>query len=146
MRIGAQTLVVVADGQRSVFFRNSGGVGGVTLEPLHSMAMHNAANHEISTARAGQSRVAVNNQRSSFEQVDWHQVNENEFLKGASRTIEDLIDQHDFHEVVLVAAPTALGALRSEMSPKVSAIVKTQIAKDYTKTPIKQLEALLQKL
>lgn len=146
MRIGKQTLVVVADGQRCVFLAKADGAGGVNLVPLRGISMYNQASHEIGTARAGQSRVSVNNQRSSFEQVDWHQVNENEFLKGVCSTMDDLVHEHKFDDIILVAEPTALGTLRATMSPQTSAAVRTEIAKDYTKTPIKQLEALLQKL
>ena len=146
MKVGKQTLVVTADGQNVLFYKNAGTASLVSLELIHQMGLHNAMTQELGTGRPGQSRVAVNGQRSSFEQVDFHQQNETAFLKGATHMMAETVAEHGFTEIVLIAEPTALGVLRAELPDATMSLVTTEIAKDYTKTSGPELSALLQKL
>jgi protein required for attachment to host cells len=146
MRISKNTLVVAADGQNAFFYRNVGVGGVVSLELLHHMGLNNSMTQDLGTGRPGQSRVSVNGQRSSFEQVDFHQRNETDFLKGAAKVMSQTVAEHRFTEIVLIAEPTALGVLRVEVSPSTMSLVKTQIDKDYTKMSEPELSAILQAL
>jgi len=49
----------------------------------------------------------------------------------------------DFEALVLIAEPRALGVLRDVMTAGTLSKATTQIDKDYTKTPIPELEAVL---
>lgn len=78
---------------------------------------------------------------ASYEHDDKHQANEKAFLEGIAGMADQLMA--GFEGLVLVAEPRALGVLRDVLSSVVLSKTTTQIDKDYTKTPIPELEALL---
>lgn len=141
MRIGQNSLLLVADGQNATFFKNTATGETISLEPVHSMGLFNEADRDISDDRPGHTQVGMTERRTSYEHRDKHQANETEFLKGVATMSETLMADYD--ELVLVAEPQALGVLRQVMSAAAMAKVTTQIHKDYTKTALPELEALL---
>ena len=141
MRIGSKTLVLIADGQNATFFKNSAAGETITFEPVHSMGLFNEADRELSDDRPGHTQVGMTERRTSYEHRDKHEANETEFLKGVAGVSEKLMDNYD--ELVLIAEPHSLGVLRQVMPAPVMAKVSTQIDKDYTKTAIPELEALI---
>ncbi|MCD8505052.1 MAG: host attachment family protein [Burkholderiaceae bacterium] len=141
MRIGPKTLLLIADGQSATFFRNTASGETISLEPVHSMGLFNEADRELSDDRPGHTQVGMTERRTAYEHRDKHKANETDFLKGVA-TISDTL-MAKFDELVLVAEPQALGVLRQVMQQAVMAKVTTQIGKDYTKTAMPELEALL---
>lgn len=144
MHISHDTLVLVADGQNATFFKNIASGQTITLETVHSMGLVNEADRDISDDRPGHTRVGMSERRTSYEHDDKHQANEVAFLEGVARMAEQLFG--DFESLVLIAEPRALGVLRGVLAPTVLAKATTQIDKDYTKTPIPELEALLRQM
>lgn len=144
MRIGSKTLLLVADGQNATFFRNSAGGETISLEPVHSMGLFNEADRELSDDRPGHTHVGMTERRTSYEHRDKHEANETEFLKGVAAMSDSLMSDYD--ELVLAAEPHALGVLRKVLPDSLMAKVKTQIDKDYTKTAMPELEALLRQM
>lgn len=143
MRIQKNTLVLVADGQHATFFRNTATGEAVNLETLHTMGLFNEADRNLSADRPGHASVGMSERRTSYEQRDLHQANETNFLKGVSGLVDGMMKEHNLTQLLLVAEPTALGVLRKTLSPQVLAAVVEEVGKDYTKTAIPELEALL---
>lgn len=141
MRIESKTLVLIADGQNATFFKNTASGQTITLEPVHSMGLFNEADRDLSDDRPGHAHVGMTERRTSYEQRDKHEANETEFLKGVAAMSQTLMS--DYEQLVLVAEPQALGVLRQVMSAALMAKVTRQIDKDYTKTAMPELEALL---
>lgn len=141
MRIGSKTLLLVADGQNATFFRNTATGETIALDPVHTMGLYNEADRDLSADRPGHAHVGMTERRTSYEQADKHQANETEFLKGVAAMADELMAGRG--ELVLVAEPRALGVLRDVLSNEVMSKVSTQIDKDYTKTAMPELEALL---
>jgi len=141
MRINETTLVLVADGQNATFFKNTASGQTITLTEVHSMGLVNEADRDISDDRPGHAHVGMSERRTSYEHNDKHQANETAFLEGVAAMADKLMAQFD--ALVLIAEPRALGVLRQVMAPAVLSKAVTQMDKDYTKTPIPELEALL---
>lgn len=144
MQIGPKTLVLVADGQNATYFRNTASGETISLEVVHSMGLFNEADRELSSDRPGHAQVGMTERRTSYEQRDKHEANETEFLKGVLAMSDKLMA--DYQTLVLVAEPQALGTFRKLMSAPLMDKVAAQIPKDYTKTAIPALEALLRQV
>jgi len=144
MRIGSQTLLLVADGENATFFRNTAIGDTITLELVHTMGLFNEADRDLSDDRPGHAHVGMSQRRTSYEQRDKHEANVIDFLKGVASISESLMP--DFTNMILIAAPQSLGVLRDLLPKAVMAKVSTQINKDYTKTAMPELEALLRQI
>lgn len=145
MRLTAQTLLVLADGQKAMFLRNQGHNGQVRLKTLQTFSLENLASHELGWDRPGRaySRYADDSSRSAYESNDPHEQGEIRFLEDLARTIEGVLTADGYERLVLMAPPRALGVLRLALSPAVQERVQETIAKDYLKTPLAELEQIL---
>lgn len=146
MHIDSKTLVLVADGQAATFFRNRTSGEAVALEPLHGMGLNNEANRDLTNDRPGHTQVGMSERRTSYEQNDLHQANETAFLKGMLELAPTIMRDHDLSAVILIAEPRALGVIRAEADRAFMDKVLMQLDKDYTKTAIPELEAILRQL
>jgi len=143
MRIDQQTLVLIADGQRATFLRNSAKGESISLEILHSMAFFNEANRDLNPDRPGHAQVGMTERGTSYEQNDVHQANEVSFLGGVTAAVDGVMTEHGLTKIALIAEPRALGVLRQNMPAAMMGKVISQLDKDYTKTPLPALEAIL---
>jgi len=145
MRIAQHTLVLIADGQRATFLRNSAKESAIRLEMLHNMAFFNEANRDLNTDRPGRTQVGMTERGASYEQTDVHQANEVLFLGGVIAAIDNIMNEHALTSIALIAEPRALGVLRQNLSLATMGKVILQLDKDYTKTPLPALEVILTK-
>lgn len=145
MRLTAQTLLVLADGQKAVFLRNQGHNGQIRLKTLQSFSLDNLASHELGWDRPGRAyaRYGVGSSRSAYESNDPHEQGEIHFLEGLAQAIEGALASDGFEQLVLMAPPRALAVLREALSPAAQGKVTQSIAKDYLKTPLSDLEQIL---
>jgi protein required for attachment to host cells len=143
MRIDQQTLVLIADGQRATFLRNCAKAETISLEILHSMAFFNQANRDLNPDRPGHTKVGMTERGTSYEQTDVHQANEVSFLGGVIAALDGVMNEHSLSKIALIAEPRALGVLREHMPDALMTKVVCDLDKDYTKTPLPELEAIL---
>lgn len=146
MRIKPRTLVVIADGQSAVFFRNDGIDGQIQLAEVRHFSAKTAASHELGRARPGRAHDSFSSSRSAYEQNDPHEQSELNFLSAVADSIEEELKIGAYQDLVLIAPPTALGALRNVISQAVREKVSAEIHKDYTNTPIPDLENILRQI
>ncbi len=145
MRIAQHTMVLIADGQRATFLRNSAKADAIRLEMLHNMAFFNEANRDLNADRPGRTQVGMTERGTSYEQTDVHQANEVLFLSGVIAKIDGIMKEYSLADIVLIAEPHALGVLRQNLPPAAMSKVILQLDKDYTKTPLPALEVILTK-
>ena len=81
--------------------------------------------------------------RSSVEQTDWHDQEEQAFLKTLAERLDAAITRGETKAIVLVAAPRALGMIRHAYSPAVKRALATEIAKDLVNQPVHEIERQL---
>lgn len=145
MKLTAQTLLVLADGQKAMFLRNQGHNGQIRLEKVQTFTLDNLASHELGWDRPGRaySRCANDSRRSAYESSDPHEQGEMRFLEDLARAIDGALASDGYQRVVLMAPPRALGILRQALSPAAQQRVQETVPKDYLKTPMAELEQML---
>jgi len=146
MRIKAHTLLVIADGQSAVFFRNDGINGQIRLAEVRKFSAKTLASHEIGRGRPGRAHDSFSSSRSAYEQNDPHEQSELNFLSAVAGSIEEELKIRPYQDLVLIAPPTALSSLRNAISRAVRAKVSAEIHKDYTNTPAPDLENILRQI
>ncbi len=143
MKLGTGTLLVLADGQKAAFFRNQGYNGQIRLKQLQSFSFENLPSHELGWDRPGRAFARYGSSRSAFEIVDAHEVEEARFLHDIAEAIESELLAGAYNSLVLMAPPKALGLLQEVLRPEIRKKVDLAVPKDYTNTPISDLEEIL---
>ncbi|MBV8742078.1 MAG: host attachment protein, partial [Sinobacteraceae bacterium] len=114
---------MVGDGERAIFFRNSGTPLHPRLTVEKVFEQDNPPTREQGTDRptrgsefsgAG-AAASVGSPRSNIEQTDWHQLNEDRFSKDIAEKLYQLAHANHFQRLVIVAPPKVLGTLRKAM-------------------------------
>src|SRR3546814_11671940 len=79
MRVPHNSFVVVADGEKMLFFRNDGDSDYLKLEVERKRQSENTANRDIKTDSPGRASESAGNGRSAREEADFHQLEEDRF-------------------------------------------------------------------
>lgn len=140
MNIPNGAWVVVCDGRKALIFENRGTPAEIRLEMLEVRAHEDAKTHEQGTDQPGRVRQSVGSARSSVEQTDWHDEAEREFLETLVKRLETSLAAREFEDLVIVAAPRALGVLRAAYSQAVRDALRGEIDKDYVRMPTDEIE------
>lgn len=143
MHIKPDCLIIVADGQNASFLQNQDMGAQVKLNSLHTMTLANEASHNLGTDRPGHTQLGSSTRKASYEQTDLHQVNEHRFLEQVAAKAQQLFTANACKSMALIAEPRALGILRQEVSATLKGVTSLEIARDYTKTALADLEKIL---
>jgi protein required for attachment to host cells len=138
-----ETRVLVCDGRKALFIRNTGPVGKPVFEVEQEMhekgASHTA---DLGADEPGRMGSAFG-PRSSMEGADWHGAAEDAFVRRAVEAFTALCDAHGVREVVLVAPPRALAVVRKAASRSLHDRVVGEIDKDLTKHPVHEIARIV---
>lgn len=143
MRITPDCLIVVADGQNANFLQNRDSGDGLRLGSVYEMTLANEASRALGTDRPGHMQLGASTRKGSYEQADLHQENERRFLKQVAAKAQELFRSGAYRRVALLAEPRALGILRQEIGPVLAGACLLEMARDYTKTALPDLEKVL---
>lgn len=143
MRIHPDCLIIVADGQNAAFLQNQDTGVSIKLGSLHTMTLVNEPSHSLGTDRPGHTQLGASTRKAAYEQTDLHQVNEHRFLEQVAAKAQELFRARDCSSIALIAEPRALGILRQEVGTKLKDVTALEIARDYTKTALPELEKIL---
>jgi len=113
-----KALVLVADGGKAVFFRNTGTGGEVSLREERRATLADFSNDGPSGSQP---------QDSSPKDTD-----EATFAKKLAQSLQTMKASNGFEALVIVADPTTLGQLRSALHKTVEAAVIHSLSKDLT--------------
>lgn len=134
--------VVVADGSKALFLRNSGDEKFPMLEVFREEEQENPPTHEQGAHKPGRMHDG-NQHRSSVADTDWHQLAEDRFAKDLAGILYRQAHRHKYNDLILVAAPSVLGEMRKELHKEVSDKIIAEIAKDLTNHPVDKIEKLV---
>jgi protein required for attachment to host cells len=156
MQIPHDGYVLVADGQKMLFFRNQGDEAYPNLEVVSAAEHKNPRTSDQGTDEPGRGFVAsgtpragnISSQmgashRSGYEQTDWHQLEEDRFAADAADMLKRRALANEFEKLLIVAPPTTLGELRKHYHKEVEARLVGEIAKDLTNHPVDQIEKII---
>lgn len=143
MNIPHNALVAVADGAKFLLFRNQGDDARINLQVAHHSEGSTAQTHEIGTDAPGTSHSSVGPGRSSMENPDYQQQNEDRFAGDAVELLNKLALENWYDHLVIVAAPKALGAMRPKYHKQLEAKLLAEIAKELAHAPTPDIEKAL---
>jgi protein required for attachment to host cells len=136
-------LVLVGDGSRAMFLRNTGTIANVELVVEREFGIDNPPTREQGTDRPGRMHGSDGVSRSAIEPTDWHQRAEQQFAARIADDLYKLGHAQDFSALVVVAPPRMLGDLRAVLHEEVKQRIVAEVAKDLTGHPLPEIRRLL---
>lgn len=143
MTIPNQALVLVTDGRKLLFLRNHGDESRIDLRTEAHDERTDQSNSELKTDAPGTSFQSFSSSRSSYEETDFHQQEEDRWVKDAADELKKRALRNDFDALVIIAPPKALGVLRKDLHKEVERRVVATYNKEMTDRPIPDIEDLL---
>jgi len=155
MRIPNNGVVLVADGRKSLFFRNEGDADfpNLVVEDKTERREDYLERTTDSPGRAftaagtprsgGVLRPGANN-RSAYEEADPRQVAEDRFAAELAEMLRTRVLDGDFDALVVVAPAGTLDELRRHYHVEVVKRLVGEVTKDLTGMPVTEIEKVLQ--
>jgi protein required for attachment to host cells len=133
------TWILIADGARGRLFANRGPGKGLELLDENLDADHRAT-HDIVDDRLGRTYESAGESRHAISpRHDPHRELKRDFAVRLAKMLDQRWMEHAYDRLVLVAPPSALGDLREALSDHVRGLVRAELDKDLTKTPVAEL-------
>ena len=130
------TLVLVGDGRKALFLRNTGAQLNIQLEVERRLLHATPATHEMGTDRPGRTVSGPGGVRSAMEQTDWHHLEEDRFVDTIAAVLAREAAADPDLKIAIVLPPKLLGHLRAGMSAALRKHVIAEIPKDLMHHPI----------
>jgi protein required for attachment to host cells len=143
MALPHNALVLVADGRKMLFFRNHGDENQIDLRTEAHDARQDRKDRDYKTDAPGTQGQRWGDGRPTMDEVDWHQLEEDRWIKDAAEELERRALKGDFDALAIVAPPKALGVLRKSLHKEVEKRVALTVNKEMSGRPIPDIEALL---
>ena len=143
MPLPHDALVLVADGRKMLFFRNHGDENQIDLRTEAHDARTERKDREIKTDAPGTVKQSGGYGRSTYEETDFQQQEEDRWIKDAADELKSRVLRNDFEALAIVAPPKALGVLKKCLHKEVERRVVCTINKEMSGRPIPDIEALL---
>jgi protein required for attachment to host cells len=144
MPLPHNALVLVADGRKMLFFRNHGDEGQIDLRTEAHDRRGDRKDSDIKTDSPGAIHQSAGYGRSTYEETDFHQQEEDRWIKEAADELNKRALRNDFDALAIVAPPKALGVLRKELRKDVESRLVCTVNKEMSGRPIPDIEALLE--
>jgi len=142
-RLDNKVWVLVADGEKALFFENAGTRNAPDFKVVREMEQDNPATREQGTDSPGRRGATGDGQGSAMEETDWHRLAQDRFARDAAELLYKYAHRNRFRQIVLCAAPRVLGELRKELHSIVSDRVIGEVPKNLTNHPVGEIERLL---
>jgi len=144
MALPNQALVLVADGKKMLFLRNEGDRNQIDLRTEAHDERDDRKDSDIKSDAPGTiGQSAGYSGRVAYEETDFHQQEEDLWVKDAAAELKRRALRNDFADLVIVAPPKALGVLRKELHKEVERRILFTCNKEMTDRPIPDIEELL---
>ncbi|MBS0502569.1 MAG: host attachment protein [Proteobacteria bacterium] len=152
MQIPHDGYVLVADGQKMLFFRNEGDEAFPNLEIVSAMEHEDAKTRDQGTdtpgrsaagSAAGASGMSVKAGRSAYEPTDFHTIEEQRFAAEAADMLKRRALANEYEKLLIVAPAATLGELRKHYHTEVQKRLVGEIAKDLTNHPVDEIEKII---
>ena len=132
--------VLVADGEKALFLENEGDTQDYNLKVRRKEEHENPPAREQAANRPGRLNDGPGEHKSALDDTDWHELEKERFADDLAEILYKRAHRGAFKEIVLIAAPDTLGALRNVLHPEVSRCVVEEIPKNLTNMPIDKME------
>jgi protein required for attachment to host cells len=132
--------VVVCDGRKALILENAGDQMFPNLRTKEVHEHEDSKTSEIGTDAPGRSFNSADQTRSSVEQTDWHEQEEERFLQALIGRLDAALGAGETKALIIVAPPRALGTIRGSYSPALQKAVRQEVDKDYVRMPVYEIE------
>lgn len=134
-------LVLVGDGLRAVFFKNTGSVQQPKLVVERMLEQRNPPNREQGTDRPGR-RAGGDGEtlRSAMEETDWHQLAEDRFAADIADALYRSAHANHFQRLIIVAPPKVLGTLRKSLHKTVLGRIEAEVPKELASYSVQSIQ------
>lgn len=132
--------VIVCDGKKALVLENIGDAKFLNLKTREVHEQSDAKTSEQGADAPGRSINSVDGRRSAMEQTDWHEQEEQRFLRRLASHLDVEVKAGNAKALVMIAPPRALGMLRQVYSADVRGALRTEIDKDFVKMPVHEIE------
>jgi protein required for attachment to host cells len=148
MPLPNNALILVADGTKLLFLRNHGDENQIDLRTEAHDEREDRKDREIKTDAPGTAATRASSGggdvfRPAMEETDFHQQEEDRWIKDAADELKKRVLRNDFEALAIVAPPKALGVLRKSLHKEVEKRVVCTVNKEMSGRPIPDIEALL---
>ena len=144
MPLPHHALILVADGRKMLFFRNHGDEEQIDLRTeAHDARKYQRKDRDIKTDAPGVVQQSFGSGRSTYEEPDFQQQEEDRWIKDAADELKDRVFRNDFDALAIIAPHKALGVLRKCLHKEVEKRVVCTINKEMSGRPVPDIEALL---
>src|SRR5256885_15848931 len=142
MPLPHNALVLVADGRKMLFFRNRGDENQIDLRTeSHDARRYQRKDREIKTDAPGTTKQSFGFGRSTYEEADFQQQEEDRWIKDAAEELKKRVLRNDFEAVAIVVPPKALGVLKKCLHKEVQRRVGFNVPKGKSGRARPRLEA-----
>ena len=143
MPLPHNALVLVADGRKMLFFRNRGDGNQIDLRTEAHDEREDRKDRDIKSDAPGTVQQSGGYGRSTYEEPDYHQQEEDRWIKDAAEELKARALRNDFDALAIVAPPKALGFLKKRLHKEVERRIVCTVNKEMSGRPIPDIEALL---
>ncbi len=143
MPLPHNALVLVADGRKMLFFRNYGDENQIDLRTESHDARKERKDREIKTDAPGTTKQSFGFGRSTYEEADFQQQEEDRWIKDAADELRARVLRKDFEALAIVAPPKALGVLKKCLHKEVLKRIVCTVNKEMSGRPVPDIEVLL---
>ncbi|MGF1619386.1 MAG: host attachment protein [Rhodomicrobiaceae bacterium] len=135
--------VIVCDGRKALILENQGDEKFPNLRMRETYEHEDAKTSEQGTDRPGRVHESAGPGRSAVEQTDWQKQDEDGFLKEIGKHLDEATRTGKADALIIVAAPRALGVLRTTYTHGVKEALVAEIDKDMVNMPVYEIEKQL---
>ena len=143
MPLPHNALVLVADGRKTLFFRNHGDEEQIDLRTEAHDERLDRKDRDLRSDAPGLVQQSAGYGRSTYEETDFQQQEEDRWIKDAADELKRRALANDFDALAIVAPPKALGILRKGLHKAVERRIVCTVNKEMSGRTIPDIEALL---
>jgi protein required for attachment to host cells len=143
MPLPHNALVLVADGTKVLYLRNHGDENQIDLRTESHDQREDRKDRDIKTDAPGTTKQSGGYGRSTYEETDFQQQEEDRWVKDAAEELKARALRNDFEALAIVAPPKALGTLKKSLHKEVEKRIVCTVNKEMSGRPIPDIEALL---
>ena len=144
MPLPHNALVLVADGRKTLFFRNHGDEEQIDLRTEAHDERHDRKDRDLRSDAPGLVQQSAGYGRSTYEETDFHQQEEDRWIKDAADELKARALRNDFDALAIVAPPRALGTIKKSLHKEVERRLVRTINKEMSGRPTRDIEALFE--
>ena len=143
LKIPERAWVVVCDGRKALILENKGDAEHPDLRMREVSEHESRPTHAMGADSPGRVHQSLGASRSSVEQTDWHDRDEDAFLASLAARLDQALAAGQTAAVIVVAPPRALGMIRNHYSKTLRGALAGEIDKDLVALPVDEIERRL---